>query len=405
MDKEPKVKGSDIISAWIKELEKHRLVPKAFPLPNSFIRSYLVCIILCSTVLSRIGLLFCPKDNEQCNFILGGCLYPFPVLFAKTLYSGVIACTLLVLGIYCILVKRMKMIYELMNSELVPYVSSPTTPLFSDRRGNFLRRMKIILFVVKINQRNCFLFGSAILLYSHTVCILRETSWWSSIYWCLWASTQIMFVKIPMSNTLLVIGLWYAFKTHFNMQVEQLTEQTTQLLHLDSCNLFIKFTSLLKTYRSLVIKIKKFNSFSKELCFWITICNTVWASCLLASSHFVSLKNEPLITSFLFIYWLVFEFGSVAVLAASSSLFEKSQSLYRILNQFYVRKLSDLPAGFKFKLRSMVKNTGSRSHCPLALVNIDDRVYDFQILGRYIIYNFRMVIVIARLINHLDRFQ
>ena len=402
MEKEPKVKDSDIISVWIKELEKHRLVPQTFPLPNSFIRSYLVCIILCSTALSRIGLLFCPKDNKQCDFILGGCLYPFPVLFAKTLYSGVIAFTLLVLGIYYILVKRMKTIYEIMNSELVPYVSSSTTPLFSDRRAKFLQRMKIIFFVVKINQRNCFLFGSAILLYSHTICILREASWLSSIYWCLWAFTQIMFVKIPMSNTLLVIGLWYALKTHFNMQVEQLTEQTTQLLHLSSCNLFMNFTSLLKTYRRLVVKIEKFNSFSKELCFWITVCNTVWASCLLASSHFVSLKDEPLITSFLLVYWLVFEFGSVAVLAASSSLFEKSQNLYRVLNQFYVRKLSGLPAGFKFKLSTMVKNTGSRSQCPLALVNIDDRVYDSQILGRYIIYNFRMVIFVARLISHLD---
>ena len=51
------------------------------------------------------------------------------------------------------------------------------------------------------------------------------------------------------------------------------------------------------------------------------------------------------------------------------------------------------------KLQLVIKNMGSKTKCPLALVNVDDTIFDHQTLARYIIYTIRMVAVLIRLVN------
>ena len=301
---------------------------------------------------------------------------------------------MLTFGVYIIFFKRLKIIHEIIQSELLPYKSSDSsTALKNESRVRFLRRMKIVYFVTSMSSCSTASLGIMFVAYTYTVCALKETTWTSILIWYSWAVIQTCYICFPLSNVLWVAGLWYSLKTHLNFQIHQLVQMTRIVGNDDT-----EIKCLFKIYSGLVDKIKKFNEFSKELCFCITITNTLFSACLFYATY-ITLESEPVIAIICTAYCIIFESASLALLAASSSIYEKNQSLYRFLNQLYVKMLATLSIELKHRLRTMIKDTGSKLKGPLALVNIDDRIYDRQTLARYIVYSIRTVAIVARLVN------
>ena len=387
-------KRSEIISVWINKLQKLGLIPKSFPLSSSFKTLNFIYVTVTVLSFTRYGILIFHTDSHSYNLYLGGNTYPFHVIICRTLNFGISSISMLTLGVYFIFLKRLKIIHEIIQSELLPYKSScSSTALQNELRVRFLRRMKIVYFVTSMSFRSSLIFGTMFVAYTYTVCALKETSWTSILIWYSWAVIQTCYICFPLSNALWVAGLWYSLKIHLNFQIDQLIQMTRVVSNDDA---EIKY--FFNIYSDLVDKIKKFNEFSKELCFCITITNTLFSACLLCAIY-IALESEPVIAIICTTYCIIFESASLALLGASSSVYERNQSLYRFLNQLYVKMLTTLSIELKHRLRTMIKDTGSKTRCPLALVNVDDRIYDRQTLARYIVYTIRTVAIVARLVN------
>ena len=143
------------------------------------------------------------------------------------------------------------------------------------------------------------------------------------------------------------------------------------------------------------MKIKNFNRFSKQLWCVLTAGTNILSTILFHIS--ITIIPTSLIIGLAMIdFGLTFSVGSLAVLNISSSIFMKNQKLYRSLNSVYVQRTGDLSVYVRYALQIMIKNTGSRNRTTLALVNIDDRVYDRQLLGRYIYYSIRLFAVLGK---------
>lgn len=388
-----------IVTEWISKLDKLYLVPTTLPPSSSFKLFCRIRTVLTMVSIFRYGILLFLKPNHEYSLFLGG-FFPFGVIFVKTLYVGIVFAGCLAIGVTYFPEKRMNLIYRITDTELVPYKSSDSSQTVLQKRlsEKFLHRMKLIYTVANISYTSCRVFAAIFMFYMCTVCAVNAMSWTRIIVIYFWGLQHTIVVISSVSNIIWVVGLWYVLKTHINMQVQQLSEHATLSLTLNSTDLHRNLVSIINCYTSLAVKIKEFNMFFKKLCFYITVCNTVLAACLLYASS-VTINTEPLIAFILGIYYIIFEFGSLAVLGASSSIYEKNQCLYRILNQLYFRKSSTVLLRFKRKLQSMIKNTGSQTKCPLALVNIDDRIFDYQILARYVIYTIRTIAIVARLVN------
>ena len=397
MEDETEETEVDIMNAWIKKLDERCLVPKTLPPSSSFRRCQFVNLSFLLLTIAHYAPLMYLKHSYRYSSIWGGNLYAFNVMFAKAMYSGTVALALLATGVHYIVLKRTQVIQEIIYSE---FLTRKSPSLNDDRQKKFLRRMRFLFHVINISCKNLTVFATVFQIYTTTASIVKGNDWKLIPVWYLWAVSGILFANGPMNNVIWVVGFWYALKTHINMQVGQLSQQATRMLTWNLADLHMNFVSLLNTYKTLIIKIKKFNHFSKELCFFITVFNTVFAACLLYSVYLM-IDSELLLSLILAFYWVCFEFGSLAVLAASSSIYKQTRSLYRTLNEVYVNKSSTLSTEMKRELQAMIKNTGSKSKCPLALLNIDGKIYDHQILVRYVIYSIRMVAVVARLLNHL----
>ena len=397
MDNEKQETNVDIMNAWVNKLDERCIVPKTLPPSSSFRRCQFVNLSFLLLTIAHYAPLMYLKHSYRYSSIWGGNLYAFNVILGKTIYSGAVALALLAIGVHYIVLKRMQVIHEIISSE---FLTRKSPSLNGDTQKKFLRGMKFLFHVIDISCKYSTVFATVFMLYTTTASILKGNDWKLTPVWYLWALSQVLFANGPMCNVIWVVGFWFALKTHINMQIGQLSEQATRMLTLNSADLRMNFVSLFKTYKILIIKIKKFNHFSKELSFLVTAFNTVFAACLLYSV-FLMIDSESLIAFILAFYWVIFEFGSLGVLAASSSIYKENRSLYRTLNEVYVNKSPALSTEMKCELQAMIKNTGSKSKCPLALVNIDGKIYDHQILARYVIYSIRMVAVIARLVSHL----
>ena len=396
MDDEKQETEADIMKAWINKLDKRCLVPKTLPASSSFRQFQFLNLSFNFISIAHYAPFMYLKHSYEYSSIWGGNLYAFNVMFAKAMYSGAVAFDFLAIGVYYIVRKRMQVIHQIIYSE---FLTHQLPSLDHDRQKKFLRRMRFLFYVIDITCKYSTVIGTIFMVYTTTASILKGSDWKLIPVWYLWALSQVLVINGPMNNVIWVVGFWYALKTHINMQVWQLSEQTTSMLTLNSADLRMNFVSLFKSYKALILKIKKFNHFSKELSFLVTAFNTVFAVCLFYSV-FLTIDSESVIALILAFYWIVFEFGSLAVLAASSSIYKENRTLYRTLNEVYVNKSSALSTEMKRELQAMIKNTGSKSKCPLALVNIDGRIYDHQILARYVIYSIRMVAVVARLVSH-----
>ena len=397
MDNEKQETKVDVIKVWINKLDERYLVPKTLIPSSLFRRLQFVKLSFIFLTIAHYAPLMYLKHSYRYSSIWGGNLYAFNVNFAKAIYSGTVALALLTTGVYYIVLKRMKVIHEIIYSE---FLTHQLPSLNDNRQKKFLRRISFLFYVIDITCKYSAVFGAIFILYTSTASIVKGNDWKLIPVWFFWALSGILFASGPMGDVIWVVGLWYALKTHINMQVGQLSEQTTRMLTLNSTDLRMNFISLFKTYKALIVKMKTFNHFSKELSFFITVFNTVFAACLLYSIYLM-IDSELFLSLILIFYWVIFELGSLAVLAASSSIYKENRTLYCTLNEVYVNKSLALSTEMKRELQAMIKNTGSKSKCPLALVNIDGRIYDHQILARYVIYSIRMVAVVARLVSHL----
>ena len=392
---------AEIITVWISKLDKRYLVPTTLPPSSSFKLFSHMRTVLTMISIFRYGILLCLKHNHEYSLFFGGLGYPFGAIFARTVYVGVVSGASLAIGVSYLPQKQMKLFYRIIHTELVPYKSPDESQTVLRKRlsEKFLRRMKLIYTVVDISSTFCGVLGTLFMIYTSTICVLNAMSWARVIVIFSWGLQHTIVIISSFNNIIWILGFWYILKTHINMQVEQLSEHVTLSFTLNSTDLEINIVSLINCYSSLATKIKKFNIFSKKICFYITVCNTVLAACILYAFS-MTIYTEPLIAFIEGIYYIVFQFGSLAVLGASSSVFKKNQSMYRVLNQLYVRKSSTILLRLRRKLQLMIKNMGSKTKCPLALVNVDETIFDHQTLARYIIYTIRTVAIVARLINN-----
>lgn len=394
---------TSIINAWIEKLEKQRLVPKTFPLPASFQRYnlFIVSLTLISTV--RYTILICLKYNKEYSLLLGDHVYPYGVVISKIVFCAIVSGNFFAISINYLLHKRLKIIIELIDTELFSYKSSEqsSTVLKKKLLKKYLHRTKVIYTFVNISSKCLFFVAFMFMLYTCTVCIFREKTLLSNIVLLFWVLSHSLVISFTLPNILWVVGLWYVLMTHVYLQVEQAIEKANLLSTLESPELQVNLLSFINSYKSFVVRVKQFNKFSKELCFYTRIFCTVLATSLLYGIC-VTVNTEPLIALLMVCYWITFEVGFLVVLAPSSSVFEENRFLYRLLNELYSRKSSLFSPQLKHQLQIMIKNTGSKNKCPLALINIDDRIFDHQMLVKYLIDAIRMFVFRAKLLKHLQ---
>ena len=385
-----------IINTWVQTLDKFHLIPVTFP-SSSFFNMYNLLSMgyVLHKVLVSLILLFV-SSNRINSLRLGGIYYTLESVVGL-LNLQVFAISLLTFAIDFTRLKRIKIIHEMIGEQFLSYLSCRRISVQENQwRKKFLRHMKLNYFLTKMSCNYCVYSGCLMTFYGMILNCLNEKEWLPITIWCFWGVLHCLFIIKPMCSVFWVGGLWYSLKTHLNMEVDQLIDSSTRCLNLVTPDLQVSLVRMLKSYKSLAIKIRKFNLFSKELSFSITACTTVFNAGNMYCIAMAIASREQFLAALLIVYWVTFQLGSLAVLAASSSIFKKNQLLNRILNQLYSRKSFILSRNLKHELNIMIKNTGSRNQCPLALVNIDGRIYDHQILARYVFYTVRMMSIVIR---------
>ena len=381
---------SETIKIWIKTLHNQRLLPDFREKTVSFQKHYTIKVLILGASFLRYGFLMFVGDNRLLNLLFGGIFHAFG-LSMWSLYFCASAVALIVMTVYAAFSSRLKIVQDIMAAELLPYLSCNTPLRSSDSTEKFLKRLRFTHRVTKAAAIMGKLLTTLVTLFVTILCAANESSVFLVFLWFFWTLTHLVFAWLVI-NTFWTIALWFVLNTHLTLQVDQLTQS---IVLLDSSQLNTDVIKVFKSYKQLSLKIKNFNRFSKQLLCVLTAGTNIISTILLHG--FITILPTSLIIGLALIdFALTFLVGSLAVLNISSSIFMKNQKLYRSLNSVFVRRTGDFSVYVRYALRIMIKNTGSRNRTTLALVNIDDRIYDRQLLGRYIYYSIRLFAILAK---------
>jgi len=383
-----------VIRKWIEKLDSLKIIPSSLPPSHSFVKYNMTSAVFTVTVIIRFTILALFIEDPKYTLCFGRVYHAIPGESIFNLNSA--ALTYLSLAIQSIYVFRVNIIYKLIANEFHPYLFDKNTALQGEDRIKFLKRMNTIFRMTSMAERMGTITAAAFVLNVTVLACMSETRVINMVIWFLWFAHHVYFTTFCLNNIYWVCGLWFALKHHITMQIDQLLQVTDKCLKLESNELILTLMCVVVKYKRLSKKIKAFNQFSKQLSFTMTTACTFICAGLLGSI-LINITVQPIIALVCITYWIMFEFGCLAFLSIASSVFKKSRRLYVLFNRVYARKVSGLNHHhLRVQALMMIKNTGSKTMCPLALVNIDDRIYNHQIMGRYITYSVKMISILLK---------